>query len=109
MATYINRISLVLLVLLGICFASVPSIPQTPVLQLAVDDQPSFGRLILSSSLPLRSSIEKNGSYLLVRIRVEQPFRIRRSSVKSRFIDSVEWTQGTDFYVINIKTSLNVG
>ena len=106
MATYINRISLVLLVLLGICFASVPSIPQTPVLQLAVDDQPSFGRLILSSSLPLRSSIEKNGSYLLVRIRVEQPFRIRRSSVKRRFIDSVEWTQGTDFYVINIKTSL---
>ena len=106
MATYINRISLVLLVLLGICLASVPSIPQTPVLQLAVDDQPSFGRLILSSSLPLRSSIEKNGSYLLVRIRVEQPFRIRRSSVKSRFIDSVEWTQGTDFSVINIKTSL---
>jgi N-acetylmuramoyl-L-alanine amidase len=106
MATYIKRILLVLIVFSGICLSSAPSAPQTQFLQLAVDDQPSFGRLILSSSLPLRSSIEKNGEYLMVRIRAEQPFRIRRSSWQSRFVDSVEWTQGADFYVINIKTLL---
>ncbi len=87
--------------------ASAPSYaPQAPFLQLMVEDMASSARVTLSSNILLRSSVEKNGVYLLVRVRAEQAFRIRRGAFQSRFIDSIGWTQGENFYVLNIKTKL---
>jgi N-acetylmuramoyl-L-alanine amidase len=79
----------------------------SPFLQLSVEDLPDSCRLTLSSNSPLRSSVEKNGIYLLVRIRAEQPFRIRRSAFRSRYIESVGWTESVDFYVLNVKLRMS--
>jgi len=93
-----------LLVLSGIISPAAVAGPQaSPFLQLSVEDLTDACRLTLTSNYPIRSSVEKNGIYLLVRIRADQPFRIRRNSFRSRYIDSIGWTEGVDFYVLNIK------
>jgi N-acetylmuramoyl-L-alanine amidase len=78
---------------------------QIPTIRLAVEDQDASTRVILSSESPLRTSVEKNGSYLLIRIRTDTPVRIRRESFESRFIDSISWSQGEESTVLNIKVS----
>ncbi len=94
--------------LLLVLVASVQSYTlQTPFLQLTVEDLDSSARVILSSNILLRSTAEKSGIYLLVKVRADQAFRIRRSAFQSRFIDSIGWTQGEDFYTLNIKTKLD--
>jgi len=83
--------------------AAASGLQAAPFLQLSVEDLTDACRLTLTSNYPIRSSVEKNGIYLLVRIRADQPFRIRRNAFRSRYIDSVGWTEGQDFYVLNIK------
>lgn len=100
------RCLLVPVLLLGLV-ASVQSYAlQAPFLQLTVEDMASSARITLSSNVLLRSTAEKNGVYLLVKVRADQAFHIRRSAFQSRFIDSIGWTQGGDFYTLNIKTKL---
>ncbi len=97
-----------LLILSGIISPAAVAGPQaSPFLQLSVEDLPDACRLTLTSNYPIRSSVEKNGIYLLVRIRADQPFRIRRNSFRSRYIDSIGWTEGADFYVLNIKVRMS--
>ncbi len=101
------RYLLVPVLLLGLVAAGLSSALQTPFLQLTVEDLDSSARVILSSNVLLRSTAEKSGIYLLVKVRADQAFRIRRGAFQSRFIDSIGWTQGEDFYTLNIKTKLN--
>jgi N-acetylmuramoyl-L-alanine amidase len=92
----------------GIIIPAAAAGPQaSPFLQLSVEDLTDACRLTLTSNYPIRSSVEKNGIYLLVRIRADQPFRIRRNSFRSRYIDSIGWTEGADFYVLNIKVRMS--
>jgi N-acetylmuramoyl-L-alanine amidase len=102
----IIRPILVLVVLFGFAAPSPALFPQTPTLQLAVEDLASSARVTLTSEVPIRSSIERNDAYLLIRIRIDQPFRIQRQVFQSRFIESIGWSQGSDFYILNIKTML---
>ena len=105
---YFIRILTVLFVLLGHLAPAAALGPQEdPFLQLSVEDFADYSRVTVTSNHALSSSIEKNGIYLLVRIRADQPFRIRRGSFRSRFIESVGWTQGVDFYVLNIKVRMS--
>ncbi len=103
----IIRLMSFLLVLFGIAAPSTALFRQTPTLILAVEDLPSSARITLTSEVPIRSSIEKTDAYLLVRIRIDQPFRIQRQVFQSRFIDSIGWSQGSDFYILNIKVLLD--
>jgi len=105
---YIVRSLMVLFVLLcQLAPAAASRFQEEPFLKLSVEDFADYGRVTVTSNHPLSSSIEKNGIYLLVRIRADQPFRIRRGSFRSRFIESVGWTQGVDFYVLNIKVPMS--
>ena len=106
MLKIILRCLLVPVLLLGLVASVQSNAPQAPFLQLTVEDLASSARVILSSNILLRSTVEKNGVYLLLKIRADQAFRIRRSAFQSRFIDSIGWTQGEDFYTLNIKTKL---
>ena len=108
MVKYIVLCLTALLVLSGFSSPAAATGPQaSPFLQLSVEDLAEACRLILTSNYPIRSSVEKNGIYLLVRIRADQPFRIRRNAFRSRFIDSVGWTEGADFYVLNVKVRMS--
>jgi N-acetylmuramoyl-L-alanine amidase len=102
------KVLTVLLVLLCHLAPAAATGPQEdPFLRLSVEDFADYSRVTVTSSHALSSSVEKNGIYLLVRIRADEPFRIRRSSFRSRFIESVGWTQGVDFYVLNIKVGVS--
>ncbi len=102
----IIRLLSAFVIIFGFAAPSPVLFAQTPVLQLAVEDLPSSARVTLTSDAPILSSIEKTDAYLLVRIRIDQPFRIQRQVFQSRFIESIGWSQGSDFYILNIKTAL---
>jgi len=51
----------------------------------------------------MTSHIEKSSSFLMVRIGPSIPFRVYRKSFKSKVIDSLGWSKGRDYYVLNIK------
>ncbi len=108
MVKYLVLCLTALLILSGIISPAAAAGPQaSPFLQLSVEDLTDACRLTLISNYPIRSSVEKNGIYLLVRIRADQPFRIRRNSFRSRYIDSIGWTEGADFYVLNVKVRMS--
>jgi len=72
-------------------------------IQLSVKDYPDFSRVFLESSQPLSLSTEKSGSYIMVRIRADHPFRIQKSAFQSSRVESVEWIKGSDYCIITIK------
>jgi len=81
------------------------SFPQAqPTLEVSARDYADYSRLIVASSKPLSTSIEKSESFLFVKIRANTPFRIQKESLQSRFIKSVEWSQGRGFYTLTIRT-----
>jgi N-acetylmuramoyl-L-alanine amidase len=71
---------------------------------VSAKDYPDYSRVIIASSSPLSTSIEKSESFLFVKIRANTPFRFRRESFQSRFVKSLEWTQGRGFYTLTIAT-----
>ena len=75
-------------------------------LKISVKDTDDSSRIILESSNSLSTSIEKSGSFIMVRIRADLPYKIQRHSFQSRYIASLGWSRGADYYILNIKTSL---
>ena len=81
------------------------SLPQsTSLLKVSVQDYPNYSRVILQSTLPLSTSIEKSESFLFAKIRAITPYRFQRDSIRSRFVKSVSWSQGKDFFTLTIQT-----
>jgi N-acetylmuramoyl-L-alanine amidase len=86
-------------------FLCISSAPQSqPILKISAQDYENYSRVTIQSDLPLSSSIEKSDSYVFVKIRANEPFRIQRESLRSRFIESVGWSQGSGSYTLTIKT-----
>lgn len=79
---------------------------EMPYLKITVEDSDNATQVVLESSQRLSTSVEKSGQYLMVRIRADRPYRIQRQSFRSRFIESLGWSRGSDYYQLNIKTSL---
>jgi len=73
-------------------------------IRISAKDYPDYSRVIIISSSPLSTTIEKSESFLFVKIRASTPFRFRRESFQSRFIKSLEWSQGRGFYTLTIST-----
>ena len=72
-------------------------------MKISVEDHDLYSRVIIQSSFPLSSALEKASSLLLVRIRAKGDFRVQRPAFESRLVDSVGWSKGLDYYMISIK------
>ena len=80
------------------------SLPQSQsILKVSVHDYAGYSRVILQSHLPLSTNIEKSESFLFVKIRAGTTFQFQRDSFRSRFVKSVSWSQGSDFYTLTIQ------
>ncbi len=72
-------------------------------MKISVKDYPQFSRLTIESSFPMNPHIEKSASYLMVRIGSNISYRVYRRSFKSRIIESLGWSKGSNYYILNIK------
>jgi N-acetylmuramoyl-L-alanine amidase len=85
-------------------FLNVYSLTQSqPLLRVTAQDYPNYSRLILQSTLPLSTSIEKSESYLFVKIRARSSYRLQRGEFQSRFIKSLDWSQGRDSVTLTVQ------
>ncbi len=75
-----------------------------PLLKISVKDLPGFSRVIIESPSPLSANIEKAGSFLAVKMRADVAFRIQRKPFRSKFIKSLGWSKGQDFYMLTVQT-----
>ena len=76
--------------------------PQVP-LNIVVKDYPDYCRVTLSSAGPFPHRVEKNGTFLIVRVDSQQNFRIQREPFKSRWVKSFGWSKGTNGYSVTIE------
>jgi len=96
-----------LLFILGLCALFLQGFgqPQTA-LKISVEDQEDFSRLLIDSSFPLQSTLEKNGPYLVVKIRTEEEdYLVQRNSFKSPRVQNLGWSKGADNCILTIKIS----
>jgi len=96
-----------LLVILSVCALFLQGFgqPQTA-LKISVEDQEDFSRLLIDSSFPLQSTLEKNGPYLVVKIRTEEEdYLVQRNSFKSPRVQNLGWSKGADNCILTIKIS----
>jgi N-acetylmuramoyl-L-alanine amidase len=83
---------------------SVYILPQNqPLLRVSAQDYPEYSRVILQSSTPLSTSIEKSETFLFVKIRASASYQFQREPFLSRFVKSVNWSQGRDYYILTIE------
>lgn len=80
---------------------------QSPSIKLSVKDYSDYSRVFLESSEPLSISTEKSGLYILVRVRADDPFNIRKEVFQSSRVESIEWGRGSDYYIFTIKLAHN--
>jgi len=91
------------LALLCLC---VPSFSQDlPELKLSVKDYDTYGRVTIESSIPLSTHIEKHTAIFIVRIRADKHFVIRREAFQSRFVQTIGWARGSDYYMLTINVT----
>lgn len=90
-------------ILLYSCIAVFLFSQAMPLMEISIEDLTGHARITIESSGQLSYSVEKNGEYLMVRIRSEKPFRIRKKSFASDYVVSIGWTRGSDQYVLNIQ------
>ncbi len=96
----------VLVLSLCFLFLKVPGATQSqPTLKISAQDHEDYSRVIIQSTIPLSSSVERSESYIFVKIRASTPFRVQRDSIQSRFIQSVGWSQGSDSYTLTVRTA----
>jgi N-acetylmuramoyl-L-alanine amidase len=74
-------------------------------LKVSVRDYDSYGRIVIESASPLSYHIEQHTSLFLVRFRAEGNFTIRRDSFKSKYIKSLGWSKGSDYYMLTINAT----
>lgn len=76
-----------------------------PTLKVSVKDYDTYSRVTIESSIPLSTHIEKHTAIFVVRIRADKHFVIRRESFQSRYIQSVGWARGSDYYMLTINAT----
>ncbi len=74
-------------------------------LKVSVRDYDRYGRVIIESAVPLSYHIEQHTSLFLVKFRAEGNFTIRRESFKSKYIKSLGWAKGSDYYMLTINAA----
>ncbi|MGB3862951.1 MAG: N-acetylmuramoyl-L-alanine amidase [Candidatus Aminicenantaceae bacterium] len=74
-------------------------------LKVSVRDYDRYGRVIIESAVPLSYHIEQHTSLFLVRFRIEGNFTIRRDSFKSKYVKSLGWAKGSDYYILTINAT----
>jgi N-acetylmuramoyl-L-alanine amidase len=94
-----KRIGILLYLYIAACLFS----QGMPLLEITVEDFSNHARIYIGSSDPLSYSVEKNDQYLMIRIRSERSFRIRKNSIASDYVKSMGWTRGTGQYLLNIQ------
>jgi N-acetylmuramoyl-L-alanine amidase len=101
----VDRKSLITTLIL-LLFLPVPFLSQDlPTLKLSVKDYETYGRVTIESSVPLSTHTEKHTAVFIVRIRADKHFVIRRESFQSRFIQSIGWARGSDYYMLTINVT----
>jgi N-acetylmuramoyl-L-alanine amidase len=71
-------------------------------LKVSVRDYDSYGRVVIESAAPLSYDVEQHTSLFLVRFRAEGNFTIRRESFESKYVKSLGWAKGSDYYMLTI-------
>jgi N-acetylmuramoyl-L-alanine amidase len=74
-------------------------------LKVSVRDYDQYGRIIIESAAPLSYHIEQHTSLFLVKFRAESSFAIHRESFKSKYVKSIGWVKGTDYYMLTINAT----
>jgi len=74
-------------------------------LKVSVRDYDRYGRVIIESAVPLSYHIEQHTSLFLVRFRAEGNFTILRESFKSKYVKSLGWAKGSDYYMLTINAT----
>jgi N-acetylmuramoyl-L-alanine amidase len=74
------------------------------VIRAEAQDFENYSRVIVTFPTPVSYSLEKDESFLQVRIRSAAVFRLRGDPVKSRFIKGVSWARASDVYIVAIET-----
>jgi N-acetylmuramoyl-L-alanine amidase len=75
-----------------------------PVIRAEAQDHENFSRVIITFPTAVSYSLEKDESFLQVRIRSAAIFRLRSEPVKSRFIKAFRWARASDVYIVVIET-----
>ncbi len=95
-----------LIAALAILFFSASILSQSlSSLKVSVRDYDGYGRVIIESAVPLSHHIEQYTSLFLVKFRAEGNFTIRRDSFKSKYIKSLGWAKGADYYMLTINAT----
>jgi len=76
--------------------------PQVP-LNIVVKDYADYCRVTLSSAGPFPYWVEKNGTFLIVRVDSQRNFRIQREPFKSRWVKSFGWSKGANGYSVTVE------
>lgn len=97
---------LIFITLLLLC-PLVAAAQDSPFLRISVEDQPDASHILISSSQQLSTSIETSSNYILVRIRSVRPLRVQRPPFQSRLVETIGWSRGSDYYLVNIKTKVS--
>ncbi len=75
-----------------------------PVIRAEARDYDDYSRVIVTFPTPVSYSLEKDESFLQVRVRSAAIFRLRSDPVKSRFIKGFRWARSSDVYIVAIET-----
>ena len=74
-------------------------------LKISIRDYEQYGRVVIESAVPLSYHIEQYTTLFLVRFRVEGNFTIHRESFKSKYVKSLGWAKGSDYYMLTINAT----
>jgi N-acetylmuramoyl-L-alanine amidase len=74
-------------------------------LKLSVKDYESYGQVTVESTVQLSTHIEQHTAIFVVRIRADKHFVIRRESFQSRYVQSIGWARGSDYYMLTINVT----
>jgi len=72
-------------------------------LSLSARDYDNYTRITIESTSPISSSIEQRESFLFVKIRAYQSFRIQRRFFESQMIKSFKWVKGPDYILLSFE------
>ena len=74
-------------------------------LKISIRDYEQYGRVVIESAAPLSYHIEQYTTLFLVRFRAEGNFTIHRESFKSKYVKSLGWAKGSDYYMLTINAT----
>jgi N-acetylmuramoyl-L-alanine amidase len=75
-----------------------------PVIRAEAQDYEDYSRVIITFPTAVSYSLEKDESFLQVRIQSAAVFRLRSDPVKSQFIKAFRWARASDVYIVAIET-----